>query len=106
MLHIGGCMEAGMGDFLHSLVKELRTREQFLEDHSTRIATEVEADEAASGELVKELTSLKDLLNAVSRRVESLEEGSGEEWEISKESLHRDLEGLDKEIHAWIRKTT
>ena len=92
-----------MGKFLHSLVEELRTREQFLEDHSARIATEgVEPPE----EQAKEFNTLKELLNAVSRRVETLEEGEGGDWEVSKESLHRDLETLDKEIHAWIRKTT
>jgi hypothetical protein len=92
-----------MGEFLHSLVKELRTREQFLEDHSTRIATE---EPPAPVEHGKELGGLRDMLKAVSRRVAALDEGEGSEWEVSKESLHRDLEALDKEIHDWIRKTT
>lgn len=89
-----------MGEFLHSLVKELRTREQFLEDHSKRIATEIPEEQT------KEFGGLKDMLAAVSRRVNALEEGGGDDWDVSKESLHSDLEALDKEIHAWIRKTT
>lgn len=89
-----------MNEFLRTLVEELRNREQFLEDHSSRISADLHEEHKRA------YRGLKDMFSAVARRVAALEDGDGSEWEVSKESLHRDLEALDKEIHAWVRETT
>ena len=89
-----------MSQFIHRLAEGLRTREQFLEDHS-----EHPVFEADGGQDIKsEYNALVSDLKAFSERVSVLEKkGEGFDEHFERE-ISDELEHLSVKIDTWSKK--
>lgn len=88
-----------MSKFMHKLVEALRTREQYLEDHSTHPLFEREEGRAVKRDydvLVSELKAFSDLVGKFAGTGEDYDEHF--ERKISDEHKH-----LSIKIDAWAR---
>lgn len=89
-----------MTSFLHKLVEELRTREQYLEDHSAHPV--FDTDE--SGAFKQEYDKLKAELDSFNQRVQKASD-AGDDFD---EHFEREIKGehqlLSVKIDTWSKK--
>lgn len=89
-----------MTSFLHKLVEELRTREQYLEDHSAHPV--FDADE--SGAFKKEYDKLKAELESFNERVQKASEAGDDFEDHFEREIKDEHQQLSVKIDTWSKK--
>ncbi len=89
-----------MSTFMHKLAEGLRTREQYLEDHSEHPVFETDTGQ----DIKSEYNDLVADLKAFSDRVAALEKEGVDFDEHFERDINKELEHLSVKIDTWSKK--